>query len=73
MSAALTSPSRRDGPLARFWHRVWLAFRIKQAEKDYRALAEQMERDLLQLEAYSAQIAQWRAEIAFHQEPKEGA
>jgi hypothetical protein len=73
MSAALTSPARPT-PLARFWRRVWLAYRVTQAEKDYRALAEQMQRDLLQLEVYSKQIAIWRAEIAYHQEPtKEGS
>lgn len=73
MSAALTSPTRPSA-VARFWRRVWLAFRIKSAERDYRALAEQMQRDLLQLEAWSKQIAIWRAEAAYHQEPtKEGS
>ena len=76
MSAALTSPARQPaGPVKRAMRRLWLAYRITQAERDHAALCEQIQRDLRQVEAYSAQIDEWRAELAFSQEPitKEGS
>lgn len=76
MSAALTSPARpAGGPTKRALRRLWLAWRITQAERDHAALCAQIERDLRQVEAYSAQIDEWRAELAFSQEPitKEGS
>jgi hypothetical protein len=70
MSATLTSPTRPDaGPIKRALRRLWLAYRITQAERDHAALCEQIQRDLRQVEAYSAQIDEWRAELAFSQEP----
>lgn len=71
MSTALTSPARPT-PLQRFWRRVWLSYRIRQAEKDHAGLCEQIQRDLAQAESITRQIAIWRAESAYHQEPQEG-
>lgn len=72
MSAALASPGRPSA-LTRWWRRAWLTYRVRCAMRDYQALMDQMDRDLAQVEAYSKQIAIWRAEIAYHQEPQEGS
>jgi hypothetical protein len=67
-TALLASPTA--GPLRRAIRRLWLAYRITQAERDHRGLCEQMTRDLAQAEAITAQIEAWRAEIAFNQSPR---
>lgn len=67
-TALLASPAA--SPLRRALRRLWLAYRIAEAERDYRGLVEQMDRDLLTAEAWSKQIAEWRAEIAFNQNPR---
>ena len=74
MSAALLSPTRAPaGPIRRAVRRLWLAYRITQAERDHAALCEQIRRDLRQVEAWSAQIDEWRAELIHQQDPQEGA
>jgi hypothetical protein len=67
-TALLASPAA--SPLRRAIRRLWLAYRISEAERDHRGLCEQIQRDLAQAEAITAQIAEWRAEIAFNQNPR---
>ena len=74
MSAALASTAERPGPLRRAWRRFWLAQRVRWAEQDVERIEQQMTHDQQQLEVHAAAIAEWRAEIAFHQEPnREGS
>ena len=69
--SALASPTPTAGPIRRAWRRFWLAQRVRWAEQDVERIEQQMTHDHRQLEVHAAAIAEWRAEIAFHQEPQE--
>lgn len=70
MSTTLTTPTPAAiGPLRRTWRMFWLRQKVRWAKQDIADIEHQMAKDLAQLEVHAACIAEWEAEIIFHQPP----